>query len=106
MKPTGKSLECQQGEANKAGKTESIAIGESQSRDFANRVLDAGSTPKTERDAVEAALAEALTKAAAAGRYDVVAKLARELEARRLARLERPADGNVVPLRRGKGGER
>ena len=37
-------------------------------------------------DAVEVALAAALTKAAAAGRFDVVAQLARELEARRLAR--------------------
>lgn len=36
-------------------------------------------------DAVEAALADALTKAAVAGRFDVVAQLARELETRRLA---------------------
>lgn len=42
---------------------------------------------------VEAALADALSKAAAAGRWDVVAQLARELEARRLA-----SAGNVVAL--------
>ena len=45
-------------------------------------------------DAVEAALADALTKAATAGRFDVVAKLATELEARRLARTS----SNVVDL--------
>ncbi len=42
---------------------------------------------------VEAALAAALGGAAAAGRFDVVAQLARELEARRMARM-----GNVVNL--------
>jgi hypothetical protein len=35
-------------------------------------------------DAVESDLADAITKAATAGRFDVVAQLARELEARRL----------------------
>jgi hypothetical protein len=50
---------------------------------------------------VDLALGNALTQAAAAGRFDVVAQLAKELEARRLTRL-----GNVVtlpgrPLRRG-----
>ena len=39
----------------------------------------------TPTDVVEAALALALTKAAAAGRFDVVAQLAKELEARRTA---------------------
>jgi len=39
-------------------------------------------------DAVELALADALTKAATAGRWDVVARLAAELETRRKARLE------------------
>ena len=43
--------------------------------------------------AVEAALAKALDAAAAAGRWDIVAQLARELEARRLVRA-----GNVVEL--------
>jgi hypothetical protein len=42
---------------------------------------------------VEEVLAKALGEAAAAGRFDVVAQLARELEARRLARA-----GNVVSL--------
>jgi hypothetical protein len=44
-------------------------------------------------DAVEAALATALDRASAAGRYDVVIQLARELEARRMARA-----GNGVRL--------
>ena len=44
-------------------------------------------------DAVEAALAKALADAATAGRFDVVAQLARELEARRLSRAK-----NVVLL--------
>jgi hypothetical protein len=35
---------------------------------------------------VETALADALSRAAAAGRFDVVAQLARELEVRRLTR--------------------
>lgn len=42
-------------------------------------------------DAVEAALAAALAEASAAGRWDVVGQLARELEARRLA-----SSGGVV----------
>jgi hypothetical protein len=42
-------------------------------------------------DGVETALSRALAQAAAAGRFDVVAQLAKELEARRLARA-----GNVV----------
>ena len=37
------------------------------------------------REAVEAALAAAITKAAEAGRFDVVARLVEELEARRRA---------------------
>ncbi len=48
-------------------------------------------------DAVEEALAGALARAAEAGRFDVVAQLARELEARRSARA-----GNVVQF----GGQR
>jgi hypothetical protein len=54
------------------------------------------------RDPVDMALARALTEASAAGRFDVVAQLAKELEARRLARHP-----NVVALGRdwrGKGG--
>jgi hypothetical protein len=41
-------------------------------------------------DAVEDALARALSEASAAGRFDVVAQLARELEARRTARAGVP----------------
>ena len=44
-------------------------------------------------DNVELALAKALQQAANAGRFDVVVQLARELEARRLAR-----SSNVVRL--------
>jgi hypothetical protein len=40
----------------------------------------------TGEDRVEAALARALHRASDAGRFDVVAQLAREFEARRLAR--------------------
>jgi len=45
-------------------------------------------------DPLEAALARALDCAAQAGRFDVVAQIARELEARRLARAD-----NVVTLK-------
>jgi hypothetical protein len=48
-------------------------------------------------DPVEAAVAKAIADAATAGRFDVVAQLARELEARRLARA-----GNVVLLDAGR----
>jgi hypothetical protein len=53
------------------------------------------SEPVASGDAVEAALANALAAAAAAGRFDVVAQLARDLEARRQARA-----GNIVLLDR------
>lgn len=46
-------------------------------------------------DPVEAALAVGLAEASRAGRWEVVGVLARELEARRLARQQ----PNVVPLR-------
>lgn len=86
-------------------------------RNAANR-LDSESTPTSVRDetlhpkpestsvvdAVEAALAVALVEATAAERWDVVAQLARELEARRFARA-----ANVVMLdveRRREGGAR
>ena len=45
-------------------------------------------------DPIEVALADALTKASSTGQWDVVGQLARELEARRVARVEK-----VVPLR-------
>lgn len=48
-------------------------------------------------DPVEGALARALDAAASGGRFDVVAQLARELEARRLAR-----SGNVVAFAEGR----
>jgi hypothetical protein len=48
---------------------------------------------ETGADQVEVALARALDRASEAGRFDVFAQLARELEARRLAQLS-----NVVAL--------
>jgi len=53
--------------------------------------------PDGGQDIVEQALAKALAQAAEAGRFDVVAQLAKELEARRLARLT-----NVVALDAGR----
>ena len=54
-------------------------------------------------DVVEMALANALSEATRAARWDVVAQLARELEARRMAR----AAPNVVAIdREGRGGRR
>jgi hypothetical protein len=55
--------------------------------------LDPQRPVPAEGDAVEAALAKALEGATAAGRWDVVSQLARELEARRLGRA-----ANVVPI--------
>jgi hypothetical protein len=48
---------------------------------------------RSTEEVVEAALAKALEGATAAGRWDVVAQLAKELEARRLAR-----EPNVLAL--------
>jgi hypothetical protein len=56
---------------------------------------------EAEPEGIDAALATALVQAAAAGRFDVVAQLARELEARRLTRA-----GNVVRLERARHGEK
>ena len=56
---------------------------------------DAGQS-RGNADAVETALADALTKATAAGEWTLVGQLARELGARREARTV----GNVVALRR------
>jgi hypothetical protein len=53
------------------------------------------------QDAVETALADALQKASEAGAWDVVAKLAAELEARRRARAA-VVDLDVVRARRGR----
>jgi hypothetical protein len=58
-----------------------------------DRDLDRSRPAPYATDDVEAALAKALEGATTAGRFDVVAQLARELEARRLARM-----GNVLPL--------
>jgi hypothetical protein len=51
----------------------------------ARELVAIGPTTNGVADPVECALATALARAAEAGRWDVVAELARELEARRLA---------------------
>jgi hypothetical protein len=56
--------------------------------------------PGDGEDQIEGALARALDRASEAGRFDVVAQLARELEARRLAPLP-----NVARLSRTRGGK-
>ena len=56
-------------------------------------ILDRAHPVRDDAHAVEEALAKALERATAAGRWEVVSQLARELEARRLARM-----GNVVAL--------
>jgi hypothetical protein len=48
--------------------------------------LDRSLDREHREDAIEKALAQALSQAALSGRFDVVAQLARELEARRLSR--------------------
>ena len=57
--------------------------------------------PKSSAKDMETALAAALSRAAEAGRFDIVAQLARELEARRLARA-----GSAVRLDDRERGER
>ncbi len=57
--------------------------------------MDRKWTADASADPVDAALADAIVKAAGAGRFDVVAALSRELEARRLAHTE-----NVVQIER------
>lgn len=52
----------------------------------ANAKGQSGGDPEPAGDPVEAALADALTKASAAGQWDVVARIAAELQARREAR--------------------
>lgn len=82
----------------------SADISEPGSVDTMGRLADAAASRAASGEAVtivacppsdepEAALARALTQAAEAGQWAVVAQLARELEARRLAR-----SGNVVAL--------
>lgn len=58
-----------------------------------DRRLDRAPAVPSEHDAVESALAKAIEGATSAGRWDIVAQLARELEARRVTRM-----GNVVAL--------
>ncbi len=66
----------------------------------ARELVATGPNELTSRGSVEDMLAASLARASEAGRWDIVAQLARELEARRLARAE------VVQLdaTRGKGG--
>jgi hypothetical protein len=59
--------------------------------DQGRREVSASRLPET--DVVVATLAEAIKRAASAERWDVVAQLVREVEARRIART-----GNVVKL--------
>ncbi|MGO8993583.1 MAG: hypothetical protein ACLQVI_09650 [Polyangiaceae bacterium] len=70
----------------------SLNVAKEATRDDAKRP-EVSASPAPAADAVEAALAEAIRGATSAGRWDVVAQLAKELEARRLARA-----GNVVAL--------
>jgi hypothetical protein len=62
-------------------------------RNRATTLDDKSRRTEPERDPIEAALADALRAAVPAGRFDVVSKLADELQARRLARE------NVVGLK-------
>lgn len=61
--------------------------------------LDAAGEP----DAIERALADALTRASAAGEWSTVAQLARELEARRVARSA-PEVVSIAAARAKRGG--
>jgi hypothetical protein len=53
---------------------------------FHNNGPESGPDQNASVDPVEAALANAITQAVASGKFDIVAQLCRELEARRLAR--------------------
>jgi hypothetical protein len=75
------------------GHTPALGTGGALNGTHLDRDLDQSRAAPAEADAVEAALAGALSAAAVAGRFDVVAQLARELEARRFARA-----GNVFIL--------
>ena len=77
-----------------AGSEESIAPKDEASDTSPPHSAAALTVPSTaeggdDSDVVEVALASALTAAAAAGRFDIVGQLARDLEARRLARNEK-----------------
>jgi hypothetical protein len=71
---------------------ETCSIGDPRSREI-DAATGAEGQSRGNQDAVEVALAKAIEAAATAGRFDVVAQLARELEARRLAHW-----GNVHAL--------
>ena len=70
-----------------------MPFGASSARERDATPTDADATPTPVGQNVEGLLAAALERASAAGRWDVVAALARELEARRLE-----AASNVVML--------
>jgi hypothetical protein len=101
-------LKAQTGEGDLEGVTS--GSGEGQEIGAAERVRNsepaAGSSKPPEAgegvggDGVEAALASALSAAAAAGRFDVVAQLAREIEAQRLARAGRAGNVNTIETAR------
>jgi hypothetical protein len=80
--PAEASTETAPNVANQAGHDESRATREDETR-------RAEPEPIAAVDAVDTALADALTAATTAGLWDVVAQLASELEARRVARRER-----------------
>ena len=63
-------------------------------------VLALSASEKAPTDPIEAALATALVEAATAGRFDVVAQLARELEARRHARAGHAVRLAALPTER------
>jgi hypothetical protein len=67
--------------------------GDAKQREVSASAASSLDRPRSMGDDVEAALAKGLAQAAAPGRFDVVAQIARDLEARRLARA-----GNVVRL--------
>ncbi len=87
-KPSGASEDCALFEKSRAN-------GDPSGPEIGGDCPDVGQSRgnPTERNEVESALASALAQAASAGRFDVVAQLARELEARRLARMS-----NVIAM--------
>jgi hypothetical protein len=84
-------------ESPQVNRVEQTAERDESSRDQVERERGHGHVASAS-DAVEDALAHALREATAAGRWDVVSKLAGELEARRRAR----SSPNVVSISKGK----
>jgi hypothetical protein len=70
---------------NKAIHDDSGHLGATRSDVSARELVASGPNESTLRGSVEDMLAAALARAAEAGRWDIVAQLSRELEARRLA---------------------